>query len=302
MSGDPNNNSSTPNIEQNNQQILDDIQSLQTIEQDLFNNLENNPDLTTQQQTKIVDKINSISNMRINLYQTLSGINNYFQTAMTNSQGILQDQSSAIEIVETELNKAKRRLQLLEEEKNNKIRLVEINNYYGDKYAEHSNLMKIIIAMLVPIIILAILNNKGILPSPIYYILISIISIIGAIYFWRRMISIYMRDPMNYQEYEFPFDASTAPAPGATTSTDPWLTTTSNIGNLTCVGSECCSTTQTYDASSNLCVDNTATTTTSATETFANNVFTKNSYNYKKPDFTLNNIINPSISKTSFNY
>jgi hypothetical protein len=284
--------SNTPNIEQNNQQILSDIESLQTIEQDLFNNLENNPNLTTQQQTKIIDKINNVSNMRINLYQTLSGINNYFQGAMTSSQGILQDQSAAISIVETELNKAKRRLKLLEEEKNNKIRLVEINNYYGDKYSEHSNLMKIIIAMLIPIIILTILNSKGILPSPIFYILVGLISFVGAIYFWKRMISIYMRDPMNYQEYEFPFDASTAPAPGtSTTTSDPWLTTTPVTG--TCVGAACCSTSQTYDASSNLCVDNT-------TETFINNVFTKNSYNYKKPDFTLDSIINPSNSKTSF--
>ena len=284
--------SNTPNIEQNNQQILSDIESLQSIEQDLFNNLENNPNLTTQQQTKIIDKINNVSNMRINLYQTLSGINNYFQGAMTSSQGILQDQSAAISIVETELNKAKRRLKLLEEEKNNKIRLVEINNYYGDKYSEHSNLMKIIIAMLIPIIILTILNSKGILPSPIFYILVGLISFVGAIYFWKRMISIYMRDHMNYQEYDFPFDASTAPAPGtSTTTSDPWLTTTPVTG--TCVGSACCSTSQTYDASSNLCVDNT-------TETFINNVFTKNSYNYKKPDFTLDSIINPSVSKTSF--
>ena len=284
--------SNTPNIEQNNQQILSDIESLQSIEQDLFNNLENNPNLTTQQQTKIIDKINNVSNMRINLYQTLSGINNYFQGAMTSSQGILQDQSAAISIVETELNKAKRRLKLLEEEKNNKIRLVEINNYYGDKYSEHSNLMKIIIAMLIPIIILTILNSKGILPSPIFYILVGLISFVGAIYFWKRMISIYMRDHMNYQEYDFPFDASTAPAPGtSTTTSDPWLTTTPVTG--TCVVSACCSTSQTYDASSNLCVDNT-------TETFINNVFTKNSYNSKKPDFTLDSIINHSVSKTSF--
>ena len=289
----PGNSNSSPNIEQNNEQILNDIQSLQKIEQDLFSNLENNPNLTTTQQTQIVEKINSISTMRINLYQTLSGINDYFQNALTNSQGTLKDQSSAISIVESELNKAKRRLHLLKEDKINKIRLVEINNYYGDKYAEHSNLMKIIIGMLVPIIILAILNSKGILPTFIYYILVGIISLVGAIYFWKRMISIYMRDPINYQEYDFPFDASTAPGVGtSTTTSDPWLST-STQGE--CVGAACCSTNQTYDASSNICIDNT-------TETFVNNVFTKSSYSYKKPDFTLNNIINPSFSKTSFGF
>ena len=54
------------------------------------------------------------------------------------------------------------------------ILLVEINNYYGQKYAEHSDLMKIIILMLIPIFILSLLKNKEILPSNIYYILLRV--------------------------------------------------------------------------------------------------------------------------------
>jgi hypothetical protein len=42
--------------QQTNEQILNDIQTLQTMEQQLFSNLENNPNLTTQQQQEIVQK------------------------------------------------------------------------------------------------------------------------------------------------------------------------------------------------------------------------------------------------------
>ena len=163
-------------IQQNNEQLLNDIQSLQTMEQQLFNSLETNPNLTTSQQQQIVEKMNQISNMRINLYKTLSQVNNFFHNSLSSSQGTLQEQTAAIGIVENELNKSKRRLQILEQEKNNKIRLVEINNYYGDKYSEHSIFMKTIIFTLLPIIILAILNSKGFLPNMIYYILLSIIA------------------------------------------------------------------------------------------------------------------------------
>ena len=156
--------------QQNNEQLLNDIQSLQTMEQQIFNSLETNPNLTTEQKKEMVDKMNQLSNMRINLYQTLSGVNNYYQNALSSSQGTLTEQSAAIDIVENELNKAKKRLEFLEAEKNNKIRLVEINDYYGDKYAEHGALMKIVIFTLVPIIILAILNSKDILPTNIYLI------------------------------------------------------------------------------------------------------------------------------------
>jgi hypothetical protein len=227
--------SGQPNVAQNNEQILNDIQSLQQMEQQLFNNLETNTTLTPQQQQQIVEKMNQLSNMRINLYQTLSGVNGFFQNALSSSIGTLREQTVAIGIVENELNQAKRRLEMLEAERNNKIRLVEINDYYGDKYAEHSTLMKIVIFTLVPVIVLAILNNKGILPNMIYYILLVIVAVIGSYYFWIRMASIIMRDNMNYNEYNWYFDPNAAPS-GNASSDDPWLSLT---GVGTCVGQIC---------------------------------------------------------------
>ncbi len=271
--------SGLPNIQENNEQILNDIQSLQQMEQQLFNNLETNPNMTSEQQQKIVEKMNQLSNMRVNLYQTLSGVNNYFENALNTSVGSLKQQVAAIEIVESELNKAKKRLEILEEEKNNKIRLVEINSYYSDKYAEHSSLMKIIILTLIPVIILGFLNNKGILPSMVYTILIVIISLIGAYFFWTRFSSIIMRDNMNYQEYNWHFDPNAAPSNTTTSSDDPWLTNTPVGG--TCVGDACCSDGLTYDNTSNKCVSSTT------TESFINQALTKTQQSKFKSDINL---------------
>jgi hypothetical protein len=251
-----------PNISQNNEKILDDIQMLQQMEQNLFNNLETNTSLTPQQKQEIVEKMNQISNMRINLYQTLSGVNNFFENALSSSVGTLREQSVAIGIVENELNHAKKSLEALESEKNNKIRLVEINDYYGDRYAEHSKLMKIIIFTLVPVIILAILNNKGFLPSKIYYILLIIVCLIGAYFFWRTYFSIFYRDNMNYQEYNWSFNPANAVKGTEIVGPDPWL---SNINLGTCIGQQCCSHGQKWDASLNQCVG------TSTVESFVTN-------------------------------
>jgi hypothetical protein len=244
--------SETDTIQQNNEQILNDIQSLQTMEQQLFSSLENDPSLTSQQQEKTIEKMNQLSNMRINLYQTLSGLTNYYKNSFYSSQGILKDQTTTIYIVENELNKSKKRLELLNTEKNNKIRLVEINNYYGDKYAEHSDLMKIIILTLIPIIILALLNNHSIIPNSIYYGLTIIIAFIGGYFFWIRFGSIITRDNMNYQTYDWVFDPSQAPQNTTTTSDDPWSSGTSSYG--TCIGDVCCSSGLIYDNSINKCV------------------------------------------------
>jgi hypothetical protein len=274
-----------PDIAQNNEQILNDIQSLQQMEQQLFNSLETNNTLTPQQQQQIIQKMNQLSNMRINLYQTLSGVNSFFQSALSSSVGTLQEQTIAIGIVESELNRSKGRLDILTDDKNNKIRLVEINDYYGDKYAEHSQLMKIIIFTLIPIIILAVLNQKDILPNSFYYILIVIISAISAYFFWSRYASIIMRDSMNYQEYNFHFDPNNAPTGTSSGSTtDPWLSI-SSAG--TCIGDACCSTGQTWDASINQCIGNSTVTEPFSTESMVSQVLTKKEPNKYKQDYKM---------------
>ena len=278
---------SSPLIQDNNEQILNDIQSLQQIEQQLFNNLETNTNLKPEDQQKLIEKMNQLSNMRINLYQTLSGVNNYYENAVNSSVGTLKEQEVAIKIVENELNKAKRRLEILEEEKNNKIRLVEINTYFGDKYAEHTQLMKIIIYMLVPIIILAILNNKGFLPQKIYYLLLIIISLIGSYFFWKRFGSILMRDNMNYQEYAWPFPSKIS-TNASNDSSDPWNTNIDfNIG--TCVGNACCDEGLIYDNLIDKCILGTKTNQTdeNAENAFINNILTKRQPGKFKNDHSL---------------
>jgi hypothetical protein len=278
--------SQLPDIQENNDQLLNDIQNLQQIEQQLFTSLETNPNLQSKEQQKIIEKMNKISNMRINLYQTLSNINNYYGNALGSSLGTLKEQTAAIGIVENELNRAKKNLKSLELEKNNKIRLVEINNYYGEKYSEHASLMKIIIFTLLPIIVISVLNNKGILPNKLYYILLVIITVIGAIYFWYRYASIIMRDNMHYQEYDWYFNAAKAPQ-GKISTNDPWLSL-SLPGS--CIGSACCSDGQLWDPTINQCIGSSTVSNPnlkpqkpsqlslqmqSATETFISDVLTK---------------------------
>jgi len=252
-----------PSISTNNEETLNYIQELQTIEQGIFTNLEQNGSSMTQaEQNQLLQQMNDISQMRINLYQSLSGLNSLFQNSLTNSRDTLDEQIVAIGIVEEQLNEAKTRLQLLEQEKNNNIRSIEINDYYSQRYEMHTRLMKIIIFMLVPIIILAILYNKGILPKIIYLGLISVIGIIGFYFLFTTYFSMIRRDNMNYQEIDWDFNPNNVN--NSTTSSnqivdssnnDPWESTTSTSGAFSsvCTGAECCNTYETFDASLNKC-------------------------------------------------
>jgi len=246
-------------ISDNNTQILIDIQSLQKLEQEMFSNLEENPNLTQEQRNEIIEKINQLSQMRVNLYQTLGNLNQTYGIMLTNSSETLDEQKRTISIVEQELNESKKKLEEMEQEKNNKFRLIEINNYYSQKYSNHSKIFQIILWILIPLILVVWLRNNAFLPGWAFTTLFFLIIIIGLWNLLPRLYYMWLRDNMMYDEYYWSFDVSTAPKPNTDASAnyvDPWANPRSNDLSSICQGQACCDDYSTYDASLNICVPN----------------------------------------------
>ena len=283
------NSADDPSVSEN---IITNITELQNMEQQLINSLDTNPSFTATQKQEIIAKIQQISTIRANLYSTIGNLNDNYVDKLTTSQSILGDQLSAIQIIEKELTTSRNNLQETEDIKNNTQRMIEINSYYGEKYAESSNLMKILIFMLVPIIILAMLNRYNLLPNTVYYILVGIIALIASIYLWTRLFSMWSRNNMDYDTYDWHFAAKSAPNPG-TVSDAPWITGVPS----TCVDRRCCSEGLDWDGTLGQCViggtstDDVAPAETSVpavvTESFENMMWEKQNYQFKKPDVTL---------------
>ena len=240
-------------LQERNLQVLNYISQLQTQERTLYSSLDD-VSLSSEQKQKIINNINEISQIRMNMYASLKDTYSFYQKNVTASGNTLGQSMQAIDILENELNQSKIRLNLLEDQKYNKLRLVEINTYYGKRYNAHSGLMKTIVIMCIPIIILTILINKGILPPKVYAFLMGLILLIGIISIGRQLIDIGSRDNMNWDEYYWYFNKDKAPS--ASTSSDldnPWET---NSLSLTCIGSACCDTTSMYDSTKNICIPN----------------------------------------------
>jgi hypothetical protein len=291
----------TDNLQEKNQQVLNNISQLQLQEKQLYDSL-NDITLTTDQKQQIINKINEISQIRMNMYSGIKDMYSYYQKNVETSRTTLSQELLAIDILENELNQSKRRLNALEDEKANKLRLVEINTYYGKRYNAHTKLMKIIVITCIPIIILSVLANIGFLPSKLYTFLTGIVIVIGGIFVGLELIDFSNRDNMNWDEYNWYFDKSQAPSPSSTTidegssSTDPWETPTA-----VCVGSACCYDGSTYDEQQNICVptqiynkenpDTSTSATDSTTETF--NTLEKYANTQDKPVYNNNIIIKP---------
>jgi len=257
--------------------ILNDIQSLQVLEQELFSNLETNPKLTLDEQQQIVQKINQISQMRINLYASLKDMYSYYQQDVSDSRNTMNQQMVSVDVIENELNDSKRRLNLLEAQKNNKIRLVEINTFYGKQYDAHKQIMQIVAIICIPVLILTVLANKGILPPKLNTLLIGIIIIIGLFIIGAKIIDLSNRDNMNFDEYNWYFNKDEAPTTSTeedtnTSGSDPWETPT-----YTCSGAECCYENSTYDEEQNKCIPNAQYNANQATSTSDNSNTTSSS-------------------------
>ena len=228
---------------------------MQTTEQALYDNLDANT-LSADKQKQIILKINEISQMRLNLYASLKDIYENYGTNMTNSAALTKQQLFALKIVENELNESKVRLNALDTEKNNALRMVEINTYYGKQYSAQAAIMRIVAIGCIPILILSELANKGILSPKISGLLVSIVLVILILMVGRAWLDMHNRDDMNYDEYDLYFNPLSAPKSGTdqttgnSSSSEVWAAEPSVV----CSGAACCNEGSAFDESLNICV------------------------------------------------
>jgi hypothetical protein len=235
-------------VSNNIQSIIDQILATETA---LKQNL-SSPTITEALKIDITTRINELENIKSALLNQLNPLYTSFQTNVAVSNDTLSKQILALGIINAETLNSDRQFGLLTEETRDKTRLVEINTYYGKQYNAHKQIMKTIVLICIPVIILTILGNKGLLPNTFVVLFISFIIIFGIFSIGYQIIDLTNRDKMNYDEYNWKFNKSSAPVPepsdGSPNINDPWA---SNFG--TCIGSACCATIEAYNATTNTC-------------------------------------------------
>jgi len=238
-----------------NQQTLTYISQLQQEELALYNSLDK-PDLTAEEKQQAIAKINEISLMRLNLYGSIKDLLDTYKQNMNDSSNTLAQQIIAVKIMENQLDNAKKTLNDIDDEKATKIRLAEINTYYGKQYGAHTSFMKLIIIFCIPIFILAMIYNWGLLPPLLYKFLLGIVLIIAVILIGYKWIDINSRDNMNWDEYEWNFNPKNIQTTTSTLDSggnNPWPEF-----NMTCIGAECCTEGTTFDEVLKKCVSATS--------------------------------------------
>jgi hypothetical protein len=267
MSGDL----SSSSLNEGHSQTLRSIQELQTMEKNLYAQLQSSSANSgnVEAEERIIKRINEISEMRNGLFKTLTDKYKTLQNSVAETRVDLVDQMTVVGIVEGELNKAKANLNSMKNAKSDKMRMVEINTYYEQRYLAHTGIIKLIIMMSVPLLILAILTKKEFIPSNIANGLAVLIIVVGLIIIIYRVADLSSRDNMNYDEIDWKFKPEDMKSTFYQYDknilkdlyTDVNKIDGSNIeGNikglmgLGCMEAECCSSGMVYDKSSGKCV------------------------------------------------
>jgi hypothetical protein len=253
------------------QTTLNNIKDLQNLEKDLYTKLEISA--TSQgnaaEQTDLINRINKISQIRISLLQTLNTMSNTLGTQVGNSRVNLVDQLTLIGVIEQQLNQIKAQMNQSDNIKNNKLRMVEINTYYGKRYRSYTELMKIVIFSCILFLILALLKKKELLPENIANGLLSIFFIVSLFFFLRKANDIYWRDNMDFDQFNwfnvpdsydktvFEYDKEAIEGVNLADDLEDGLYDVANEASslIGCVGAACCSKKMKYDKKKDKCVE-----------------------------------------------
>ena len=250
---------SLTDIQNSNASILDSISDLTNLKTNLTNNISilSATGLTGPVSTAIgglTSQLNAIDTAQENLHTQINQINTFYTNGLVATSQIEDNQERATNIItsETELNN--KRLENVNNEQNNKMRLVEINSYYGKKYSEQNKIMKIIIIVCVIVLILWIVDSKQLLPIPsfIFTILISLSITIGTLLIFYHCYYLILRNNVDFDQIDFDIPISKLPKIDTLTRSGGAIGSTGSSAGI-CTNQECCPPGFAYNSELNYC-------------------------------------------------
>jgi hypothetical protein len=190
------------------QDIVDKIGQLQQSEENLYSTLTQNSEnvalgnpntLSDEEIENITTQINNLSAARVNLYNFISDTYNAQNESDHAAQSSLEQQTKTLRILEKELNKSKQKMAELQDEKQNQLKMIEINTYYSKQYNAYKRLMQLITIVGICLLVSIFLDYTPlqIISKP----LSILICIIGGFLIVRRILSMSLRKNDNYDEF-----------------------------------------------------------------------------------------------------
>ena len=247
------------------EQTMNNIKNLQNLEKQLYINLQNeSKNNNKDRQAAIIKQINDISQTRINMFEQLKTVYQLLDNNFESDRNDLANQLTTLSVVEKNLNNSKEQLNKLESNKDNILRMAEIDDFFSKKYNAYTKILQVLILLMVPVIIVVILKRNQTISSQTTNVLLGIIIVIGLFYIGGSLLDLSRRNNMAFQEYDFPVNIRGSSGQGVIEYDleqlgflkDKAEDEFDNLsGSLTgeCVGSECCTKDMIFNTKKSIC-------------------------------------------------
>ena len=238
-------------VEKNTSETIENmlayLNELQKTEEDLYELLKDDND--SSDKNDIINKINDLSSKRDKLYADMKQMSIDINKQNQGASNDYKNQLAVVNIAEKQLNKEKERLKILNAEKYNKLRMVEINTYYSKKYEALGSITIIVIIFFLIALLINYLTSIGIIPISLADTVNPILIGIALFILLMSYFDILKEVIFNFDEYSF-MKPDSSSSDGGEVSVWP----EPDLGS--CVGETCCSEGTTYDEQSDTCVVN----------------------------------------------
>ena len=183
-------------------QLIVDIRQLQTEESGLLSQLRSAGTSTNTSDTSVISlKLDNVRKTRMVLLKQLSSVYTSSQCNLSSDRIALRDQIAMIELAEQQLTNIKENIASLRINRDNRQRMVEINNYEYDRYASHTSLFRVVAICGLFVLGGLLLANRGqsFLGRSIIVLALAVLVVIIIHRLWLN----WWRDPMNWDEFEW---------------------------------------------------------------------------------------------------
>ena len=242
--------------------VIANIAQLQDREKQLHNDYSSLDTPELKQQS--LDNMRKLTQSRIELFNSLK--TQYAKDA-TESNDVLKDNMATLNIVETELNAAKGRLEKMNKMYVNKMRQVEISTYSSQKYMAYNKFLGLLIKWCVIIAIILYIAKKSPIPeaylsrdnsNTTFLFILTVVGFFGLYQILNHFYDLTSRNNMNFNEYDFNdgFSEKTVVkhVPSTPSMSTPEFEKMAKSLHLGCVDNECCAHGTMYDALKKQCM------------------------------------------------
>lgn len=208
--------------------------------------------------TSIQETIDAINSVVVNLDTGVETTALLFENAVSSRSETKRNQRKALDIIRENNRKVVAEIKKIDEQYADKLKSIQMYTYYRQKYNARVVILKSVAVICFIVCILMYLKHIHLIPEFVYSVFLILTFSIGGYVVLGRIIDLYARNNMNFDEYDWKFtypsdnkhssDGASLDMGGVKGGNDAL-----NAKSLACTAAKCCGEGTLYNKDTNQC-------------------------------------------------